>query len=126
MISHYTFLLLIRLCLLGSGCDMFQYYNKVCSFMPHNPLKGQNLFRVLTQDPSNLQSIFVLECSVAQENIIYNNDLATQSYEGKICFLASMLCINGRKLVFLKKWYVLSNKQNLKFFMKRTGFNKQV
>ncbi len=31
---------LLRLCLLGSNCDMFQYgTDKTCKLMPHNSLK---------------------------------------------------------------------------------------
>ena len=34
---------ILRLCLLGSNCDMFQYgSDKICKFMPHNPLKVSN------------------------------------------------------------------------------------
>jgi hypothetical protein len=77
--------ILLRLCLLGSNCDMFQYgTDKTCQLMPHTPLKEENLFDVVVRDPSAVYSVYVLQCSTPYENVLKNNDPYSQSYEGFI------------------------------------------
>ncbi len=71
-----------RLCLLGTNCDMFQYSASKCTFIPHNALKDENLFNVITRDTTSVNSLYVLQCSTPHENILKNNDLSTHSYDG--------------------------------------------
>jgi hypothetical protein len=89
--KKYIYFLVLRLCLLGSNCDMFQYSDTGCSFMPHNPMKNQNLFRVIPRDTATTakKSVYVLQCSTPYENVLKNNDPFTQAYEGILqsCYL---------------------------------------
>ena len=50
--------------------------------MPHNALKGENLFKVATRDTSGASSLYVLQCSTPYENVLSNNDLYLNTYEG--------------------------------------------
>ena len=80
--KHNIFILFSRLCLLGSNCDMFEYGSGTCKMMPHNALKGENLFKVATKDTSGASSLYVLQCSTPYENVLSNNDLYLNTYEG--------------------------------------------
>ena len=51
--------------------------------MPHNSLKEQNLFDVVTKSLTNSSSIYILQCSAPYENIIKNNDPVSNSYDGE-------------------------------------------
>jgi hypothetical protein len=62
---------------------MFQYSASKCTFIPHNALKDENLFNVISRDATSANSLYVLQCSTPYENILKNNDLSTNSYDGK-------------------------------------------
>ena len=64
---------------------MFQYGSDgTCKFLPHLSLKDKNIYDVITRDTSGVNSIYVLQCSPAFENVLKNNHPYTQSYEGPI------------------------------------------
>ncbi len=55
--------------------------SQLCGLSPHKPFKRENLFRVLTEDPTKF--VMVLQCATPQENLLVNGDLRAQSYYGK-------------------------------------------
>lgn len=65
---------------MGSACDMFEYSGGTCTFFPHRAFKRENLFVVI--EPGNGKSMYVLHCSVGQENIVADSDLRLKSYKG--------------------------------------------
>ncbi len=71
-----------RLCMHGSGCDMFEYDHatKDCSFYPHLALKSRMFPDVTTveADPAVDVAVYVLRCSTSQENVLDGNEFITQ------------------------------------------------
>ena len=49
--------------------------------MPHNSLKGKNVYDVISLNPAS--SVYVLQCSTPFQNIVKNNDPYTHSQDGK-------------------------------------------
>ena len=76
-----------RLCLLGTGCDMF--YHDVaaakCYFMPHNRMKNvYHLKDVLEETNLLTDTTFVLNCATPQENVIKNSNHFTNTLSGRL------------------------------------------
>jgi hypothetical protein len=59
---------------------MFEYSGASCSFFPHRAFKRENLF--LAIEPNSNKNIYVLHCSVGQENIVTDSDLRLKRYAG--------------------------------------------
>ena len=83
-----------RHCLSGTGCDMFQIDSSnanqlKCTYFSNTPIKEMvNLYkyiRYLPQDLSDVQ-IYILHCSIPQENLIRNSDFYIKTHLRKLRF----------------------------------------
>ena len=77
-----------RHCLLGTGCDMFQIDTSSapqlkCTFFANTPMKTMvNLYKYIRYRPQTLSDvqIYILHCSIPQENVVKNSDFFTQTH----------------------------------------------
>ena len=101
-----------RHCLLGTGCDMFQIDTSSapqlkCTFFANTPMKTMvNLYKYIRYRPQSLSDvqIYILHCSIPQENVVKNSDFFTQThlrkFSLKIWFLSYhfifVICFRSR------------------------------
>ena len=71
--------------MLSHQCDMFVFSSsvKICIFYPGLSLKDTNINEYLEPYPDWEPSLYILECSVSQENLIENSDPFTNTQEGE-------------------------------------------
>lgn len=89
---------------MGTQCDMVQYDSgaQSCVLYPNTQLKAQNVWDVVEKASSATITILTLQCSPAQENLLVNNDFATESLLSKSAEETSGIRTACIKLSFLR------------------------
>ena len=110
-----------RHCLLGTGCDMFQIDTSSapqlkCTFFANTPMKTMvNLYKYIRYRPQTLSDvqIYILHCSIPQENVVKNSDFFTQTHLRKFSlkiwflsyyFLSIFLSLYKKLCYYLKSF----------------------
>ena len=76
-VSHLTSQYVLRMCSLGSACDMFfvEFQGNVikCRYIPHTSLKTQNMMDFITFTGNVDKEMYVLQCSQGLEKSLVDN-----------------------------------------------------